>query len=421
MASVKIELTKSIVDSIPELNDALQALCKMRADLLTDIPEDSIRYVLTNTSTTPKLEIRFLKDGTTWTKIGSIDIDAAKCGGYAPTMANNANTIAVRDANKAITATSFLGKATSAGSADTAGALTNVNPVAMGGTGANNATTARTNLDVPSNADFSALSGTVSGQGTTIADAQSRGQIGEVVIINQIVDFNTFFEKGSYVLSYASHINAPFSPGAWTLENLSYVGDYSPDYMVQRATSHNGGLTYVRYKGSASIDWKDWQEISNHGVLNDSSVEFFGGKTFNGPASPDAPIILRSGGFDVVTVPPQVLYCTGFQVEDKNRVRVGGLQLTRMVDDTNKFDFFVDHYDENMARCFTFLSLAIAPDGVAYAEAPTPLSSSNSNQIATTEWTRTHMSNGQQANIVASNSISTPAIIINGYTMTIES
>lgn len=135
------KLNNHIADDVPAIRQLLRSVAALDPSTgNTDIPNGAKRLV----ETAQGYEFQSY-NGTSWTTLEKWNIDVQKVDGYSASTGTTANTIPVRDANGKIP-----GDIT--GNADTAtkaNELSEVNPIAMGGTGAITAEQARNNLEVP--------------------------------------------------------------------------------------------------------------------------------------------------------------------------------------------------------------------------------------------------------------------------------
>lgn len=134
------KLVNKIVTDIPGINTLLNALLKQDPEGTEDIPKEAKRW--TDTPEGKQLQVF---NGTTWTSVGNLAHDAASVDGFSASKTAQKNTIPVRDNNGKIPG-DITGNANTA---TTAAALSAVNPVNKGGTGASTTEQARTNLGVP--------------------------------------------------------------------------------------------------------------------------------------------------------------------------------------------------------------------------------------------------------------------------------
>ena len=142
MASINIpQLINTIVSDISALNALIKALAKWDTSGYTDNPEGAMKAEL---DVSNRLTIKKLVSGT-WTTVTKLMHDVDTVDGYHAAVTPAASTVAVRNAN-GVLQDSIMGNAATA---TTAASLTEINPVAMGGTGGATSATARANLGVP--------------------------------------------------------------------------------------------------------------------------------------------------------------------------------------------------------------------------------------------------------------------------------
>ena len=151
------KISNRIADDVPAIQALLSSLAKLTPDSgNTDYPTGTKRV----TETTTGYEFQQW-NGSSWVTLEKWNIDAQKMDGYSATTGTTASTIPVRDANGKLPG-DITGNAATASKA---AALSVVNPVNMGGTGATTAEQARSNLGVPPTSHAS--SGTSYGIGTS--------------------------------------------------------------------------------------------------------------------------------------------------------------------------------------------------------------------------------------------------------------
>ena len=134
-------LIRKIIEDVPFIKRALQALVKMDPSTINDVPTGGKRIVEISTG---KWEIQQY-NGSTWAKLGKLNMDVETLDGYSASASKTANTIPVRNASGAIQS-DLTGNAATATTAET---LSETLPVNKGGTGATTSANARTNLGVP--------------------------------------------------------------------------------------------------------------------------------------------------------------------------------------------------------------------------------------------------------------------------------
>ena len=131
-------LARKIIEDVPFIKKALQALTKMDPSTINDAPTGAKRIVEVSTG---KWEIQQF-NGTAWVKLGKMNMDVETLDGYSASITNTKNTIPVRNESNVIQG-SISGNAATADSAKT---LSETLPVNKGGTGATTAANARSNL-----------------------------------------------------------------------------------------------------------------------------------------------------------------------------------------------------------------------------------------------------------------------------------
>ena len=159
------QLGSPIRTDVPELQKKLIALLKGDPTSVENIPSGAKRLV--NTSGTQWQVQQY--NGSSWAAIGKLMHDVDKLDGYHAAITPNANTVAVRNADKKLEG-DITGNAATASSATT---LSETLPVNKGGTGATTSAQARTNLGVPPTSHAS--SNTTYGLGSNVNYGHVRG------------------------------------------------------------------------------------------------------------------------------------------------------------------------------------------------------------------------------------------------------
>lgn len=131
-----------IKEDVPGMADILQALATGALSGTVNTPTGTLNYYVDGNNT---LKIQRLDANGAWVDIAQIKNDADTLDGWHAATSTTKNTIPVRDSNGNLPG-SITGNAPTATKATE---LTEINPVAMGGTGASTAADARTNLGVP--------------------------------------------------------------------------------------------------------------------------------------------------------------------------------------------------------------------------------------------------------------------------------
>ena len=135
------KLSNRIADDVPDIQAVLSSHAKLTPDSgNSDYPIGTKRVA----ETTNGYEFQQY-NGTGWVTLEKWNLDAQKVDGYSASTGTTANTIPVRNANGKLPG-DILGNAATATKAN---ALSETNPIPMGGTGATTAEQARANLGTP--------------------------------------------------------------------------------------------------------------------------------------------------------------------------------------------------------------------------------------------------------------------------------
>lgn len=138
----KPNLGNKIKTDVPGIFDILQTLATGALSGTINTPTGALNFYVDGNN---NLKIQRLDANGAWVDIAQLKNDADTVDGYHASTSTTKSTIPVRDSNGNLPG-SITGNAPTATKAQQ---LTDVNPVAMGGTGAANAADARTNLGVP--------------------------------------------------------------------------------------------------------------------------------------------------------------------------------------------------------------------------------------------------------------------------------
>lgn len=272
------QLGSPIRTDVPELQKKLIALLKQDPTSVANIPSGAKRLV--NTSGVQWQVQQY--NGSSWAAIGKLMHDVDKLDGYHAAITPNANTVAVRNANKQLEG-DITGNAATASSATT---LSETLPVNKGGTGATTSAQARKNLGAAptshasssttyglgSNANYGHVRGdgvttnVVSGEvvakdvaiGGNSADlASARGQIGKRISLSGI-DYNSLVKFGHYVVEGRGSTNTPTGT-----ETTFYVDVFETKYssttrILQIAYRSDNAQQYVRSSQDIGETWLQW-------------------------------------------------------------------------------------------------------------------------------------------------------------------
>lgn len=273
-------LTKPIQEDVPHMQEKLAALLKQDPTSIEDIPVGAKRLVEISTG---KWQLQQF-NGESWEAVKKLVHDADTVDSYHAAITPNANTIAVRGADKKLQG-DITGNAATATSATT---LSRTLPINKGGTGATTSAAARTNLGAAPVAHASSAGtyglatdtnyGHVRSDGTTTkiaagevvvkdvaiggdtADtASSRGQIGSVLADLSIDDFNDVTDAGVYFLLTSTASSAANRPPT-TLGGFLIVEEYKGKIHVRQIYFvYNSNLIYTREKNLST--WSAWNQI----------------------------------------------------------------------------------------------------------------------------------------------------------------
>lgn len=286
------QLGSPIRTDVPELQKKLIALLKQDPTSVADIPSGAKRLV--NTSGTQWQVQQY--NGSSWAAIGKLMHDVDKLDGYHAAITPNANTVAVRNANKQLEG-DITGNAATASSATT---LSEILPVNKGGTGATTSAAARTNLGVPPTSHASSSTtyglGTDTNYGHVRSDgdttkivagevvvkdvaiggdqtdlASGRGQIGDTPWIRQaVIDFNTYTRSGAWWVTWDDKaLNAPETDAGINGLLVVYAVEGQQGKVVRQFFYRWGtaGTTdknmWTRSISSNVTEWGPWYRINN--------------------------------------------------------------------------------------------------------------------------------------------------------------
>ena len=399
------QLRSPIRTDVPELQKKLIALLKQDPTSVANIPSGAKRLV--NTSGVQWQVQQY--NGSSWAAIGKLMHDVDKLDGYHAAITPNANTVAVRNANKKLEG-DITGNAATASSATT---LSQTLPVNKGGTGATTSAQARTNLGVPPTSHASSgtayglatdrnyghvrsdatttniVSGEVVVKDVAIGEdaddfASRRGQIGKCYILSSGVDFNTLFKAGRYWVNSAALAASSNTPPTTVGGFCDVLGEESANnYTKQIYHEYSRPVIYIREHKGANAQWSEkWTKIITEDNLATTSAP--GIVTIdkkNGTTG------VRDGGeFYVVSSPKQLSYnvmgtssqfqdvCTAYRLENGSSgnsrpltlraeagVSYNGVAIFSTNQDTNAFGacFRVYDYKNGTKLCFTNCDLQV--------------------------------------------------------------
>lgn len=446
----------------------LTALAKLNPSLISsDIPAGAKRLV--NISSGWQIQSY---SNESWMPITSKLIhDVDKLDGYHAAITPNANTVAVRNADKKLEG-DITGNAATASSAVT---LSETLPVNKGGTGATTSAAARTNLGVPPTSHAS--SGTTYGLGSNLHYGHVRGDgvttnvvTGEIVtkdvaiggdsadlisgrgIFNSVskaaADYNDLRSQGAYTATSA----ATNSPGG-ARRVIVYAGQKDDPATTQLALpwmSSNKDQMRISLRSSHSTNgWAEWVDLitsrmfaskssagimklgsglsaGSEGTVNvDDTVlrtsgtqSISGTKTFTETLEVEnfSPGIrlkqtdIKKGILPTATQYENIYFTTSESAEyPADALAV----ITNIVDTNGKSFLELRAYKfEAGSTESAVLGVYKELDGTSYGRAPTPADDSNADHIATTAWVRKKLSEVEDSiNTDISTSISTSSMI----------
>lgn len=285
-------LTKPIQEDVPHMQEKLAALLKQDPTSIEDIPVGAKRLVEISVG---KWQLQQF-NGESWASLGKLDLDVDTVDGYHAAVTPNANTIAVRGADKKLQG-DITGNAATASSAVT---LRETLPIDKGGTGATTSAAARTNLGAAPVAHASSAGtyglatdtnyGHVRSDGTTTkvaageivvkdiaiggdtADTASlRGQIGECAQVRNTStdDFNDLVKSGAYWFGNQDtpkYANKPSSLGGVLLVYAA-AGN---NYVQQIYHEYTGAHVYMRVCNAGV--WSEWVYVITSTTLATTAV-----------------------------------------------------------------------------------------------------------------------------------------------------
>lgn len=183
-------LARKIIEDVPFIKKALQALVKMDPSTINNVPAGGKRIVEVSTG---KWEIQQY-NGSSWVKLGKLNMDVETLDGYSASVSKTANTIPVRTASGAIQS-DLTGNAATATTAET---LSETLPVNKGGTGATSSANARTNLGVPPTSHASTVTTYGVASATNYGHAKASSTTPKAAGTADVGDETTSFARGDH-------------------------------------------------------------------------------------------------------------------------------------------------------------------------------------------------------------------------------
>ena len=403
-------LGNKIKEDIPGLYDILQALATGATQGTVNTPTGTLNFYIDGNN---NLKIQRLDASGAWVDIAQLKNDADTLDGFHATTSTTKNTIPVRDSNGAVPG-SITGNAPTATKAQQ---LTDINPVAMGGTGASTAADARTNLGVPPISHASVATtygvstdknyGHAKATSTTPKKASADGTVGnetsafargdhqhprEVFLGTCTTAVDTYAKEVSipdYVQKDGSFLLLTYTP-ATTRSVTITAPDGTTKTSIVTLISTTEGLTLSVNSGIAcplvtSGGQIIGTELIQGGtylfVLNGANFVYVGGTKLSNERIGS---ILSSATKGTA---PDTAIDTAVNLVDKTGAEYGGLHVT--VGNDLSTSVTLKAHPGNEAGTPTAegnLTIGYDKDGNAYTSVPTPAAQNSSANIANTEW-----------------------------------
>ena len=463
------KLENIIARDVPEIKRMLTALAKLDPSLVSDdIPAGAKRFTLID-STNWQIQSYYNNN---WVPISTkLMHNVDRLDGYHAAITPNANTVAVRNADKKLEG-DITGHAATASSAAT---LSETLPVNKGGTGATTSEQPRTNLGVPPTSHAS--SNTTYGLGSNLNYGHVRGDgvttnvvAGEIVTKDVAIGGDSAdLVSGRGIFNSASKADADYndlrSQGAYTATGAAthgpggarrvivFAGQKDDPATTQLALpwmSSNKDQMRISLRSSHSTNgWAEWVDIitsrmfaseSSAGIMKPGSglssgtdgtvavddtvvrtsgtQSISGTKTFTGALGVigNAPGFwlkqadLKKGTLPTATQYENIYFTTSESVN--HPADTVGL-VTNTVNAAGKTSVELIAYKfEAGSTESAILGVYKELDGTGYGRAPTPADDSNTNHIATTAWVRKKLSDVEDSiNTDISTSISTSSMV----------
>lgn len=406
----KPNLGNKIKEDIPGLYDILQALATGATQGTVNTPTGTLNFYIDGNN---NLKIQRLDASGAWVDIAQLKNDADTLDGFHATTSTTKNTIPVRDSNGNLPG-SITGNAPTATKAQQ---LTDINPVAMGGTGAATAADARTNLGVPPISHASVATtygvstdknyGHAKATSTTPKKASADGTVGnetsafargdhqhprEVFLGTCTTAVDTYAKEVSipdYVQKDGSFLLLTYTPA--TTRSVTIT---APDGTTKTSTvtlntttegltlSVNSGTAYPLVTSGGQIVGTELIQGGTYlFVLNGANFVYVGGTKLSNERIGS---ILSSAAKGTA---PDTAIDTAVNVVDKTGAEYGGLHVTVGNDLSTSVTLKAHPGNEaGMPTAEGNLTIGYDKDGNLYTVVPTPAAQDSGANIANTEW-----------------------------------